>query len=275
MDELGEINVATARPAATRSGGHDQLVMEEDFGVQVVPFISVQLLRSRDGEIESSIPQSCDLCGGSRLVHMHDRARILAGKMADDRWEKGRRHGRHAPDPHLAGGRIGQELDFSDPLLQLIEHRGPAFDQRVSVDRWPDALRASIEKPSPERPFKIADRFRYRGLFHAQLRGRLGHTACLHYGKKYMQVAQPQASADPAFPIDRSGHRFSSIGIEANWVFLLYQHRLALQLDGADVQRGLGQWHASKVRGLCRPRPSDWDLPAARRAKPTHRGRSP
>jgi hypothetical protein len=52
-----------------------------------------------------------------------------------------------APNPHLAGGWIGQELDFSDPLLQLIEHRDAAFDQRISVDRWPDpcGLRSETE----------------------------------------------------------------------------------------------------------------------------------
>jgi hypothetical protein len=30
---------------------------------------------------------------------------------------RGCRHGRHAPNPHLGAGPIGQELDFSDPLL--------------------------------------------------------------------------------------------------------------------------------------------------------------
>jgi hypothetical protein len=95
---------------------------------------------------------------------------------------EGCRH-RHAPNPHLAGGRIGQELDFSDPLLQL-KHRDATSDQRISVDRWPGTLRASIEMPDPEHPFKIADRFGYRGLLHAQLRRRL--CACA----KYLEAAQ-------------------------------------------------------------------------------------
>jgi hypothetical protein len=60
---------------------------------------------------------------------------------------------------------------FFRPLLQL-KHRDAAFDQRISVDRWPDTLRASIEMPNPEHPFKIADRFGYRGLLHARLRRR-------------------------------------------------------------------------------------------------------
>ena len=69
-----------------------------------------------------------------------------------------------SPHPHLAGARIGQELDFSDPLLQL-KHRDAASDQRISVDRWPDTPRASIEMPNPEHPFKIADHFGYGGCF--------------------------------------------------------------------------------------------------------------
>ena len=62
----------------------------------------------------------------------------------------------------------------------------------------------------------------------------------LHDGKKHMQVAQPQTPADAAFPIDCSGHRFLSIGIEANWAFLLYQPFLGLQSDGMDCDEELG-----------------------------------
>jgi hypothetical protein len=50
---------------------------------------------------------------------------------------------------------------FRSPA-SMIEDRDTTFDQRISVDRWPDTLRASI---------------RYRALLHAQLRRRIGHAA--------------------------------------------------------------------------------------------------
>ena len=40
---------------------------------------------------------------------------------------------------------------------------------------------------------------------------RLGHAACLYDRKKHVQVAQPQAAADPALPIDNLGHEVSVI----------------------------------------------------------------
>jgi len=50
--------------------------------------------------------------------------------------------------------------------------------------------------PNPEHPFKIAGRFGYRALLHAQLRRRLG--ARLHHSKKYIEIAQSQAGSNGA-----------------------------------------------------------------------------
>ncbi len=77
--------------------------------------------------------------------------------------------------PILTSAVVGSDrnFDFSDPLLQLKhrERRIRSTHLRGSLAGHPAGFDRIAE---PEHPFKIADRFGYRGLLNAQLRRRLG-----------------------------------------------------------------------------------------------------
>jgi hypothetical protein len=64
----------------------------------------------------------------------------------------------------------------------------------------------AIEESHAERIFEISNDFRHGGLRYAELLRRLGHAPPLNCYEEHMQVAQLEAAADLAFPVDPSGH---------------------------------------------------------------------
>ncbi len=137
------------------------------------------------------------------LFDSHSHAGILMGKSFHDRREDRGRDRVVAPEPYLTDRRVGQELDVPDALLEFIEHRVAALQQRAAIHRGLDALRPAVEKPHTERVLKIADGLRHRRLGHVELLSRLGHAAPLHDRDEDVQIAHSEAPADPTFPIDR------------------------------------------------------------------------
>src|SRR5262249_48644561 len=97
-------------------------------------------------------------------ISMHGDAWISLGKPENDIRQKCEPRRFHAADPYFSSGRVGQEFDVPDALLQLVENRDAAFKEHVTVDRWLDASRAAVEKPYSKRVFEIGDHLRNGGM---------------------------------------------------------------------------------------------------------------
>ena len=95
-------------------------------------------------------------------------------------------------------------IDLLYSLLELIEDRGNAFDQRAAIAGGFDSLRVAIEQPHPELPLHVGDRLRHRGLRNRETRGGSCHAPSLHHGQENMQIVQLQT-----FP-DRASQRMAS-----------------------------------------------------------------
>src|SRR5262249_31867648 len=115
---------------------------------------------------------------------------------------------------HFPYSRIGQEFDVPDALLQLVENRNTAFEERAAVDRRLDALGTAIEKPHAESMLEIGDHLGNGRLGNAEVLRRLGHAAALDDGGEHMQVPQSQPASNLAFPVDLSKHREVPLGIK-------------------------------------------------------------
>jgi hypothetical protein len=78
---------------------------------------------------------------------------------------------------------------------------------------------------------QVGDQLRYGGLGNPEVRGGLGQAAPLHDRKKYMEVPQPQTSADMVVPIDYSGHKPTLSSMKENQEFHLYRctHSIAIK----------------------------------------------
>jgi hypothetical protein len=139
-------------------------------------------------------------------ISVHLDAGILVGKPPNDIGQKREPRRLHAADPHFSCGRIGQEFDIPDGLLQLIEYRNAAFEERATVDRRLDAAGAAIEKPHAERVFEIGDDLGDGGVGNTEVPRRLGHAAVLNDRRDDMQVPQFQPAADLTLPVDLSQH---------------------------------------------------------------------
>jgi hypothetical protein len=66
---------------------------------------------------------------------------------------------------------------------------------------------APVEKLYTDRVLEVTDDFRYCGLRYAKMHGGSRHAPMLAGRQEHMQVAQPDAPANLAFPIDFSSHR--------------------------------------------------------------------
>src|SRR5262249_7409727 len=130
--------------------------------------------------IISSLAQSPEYLGVTDQISVYLDARILLGKSSNDIWQEREPRRLHGADPHFSCGGIRQEFNVPDALLQIIEHRNTAFEERVAKDRRLDALGAAIDKPNAQRTFKIGDHLGDRGMGNAELSGCLGHAPALN-----------------------------------------------------------------------------------------------
>ncbi len=140
-------------------------------------------------------------------ISVHLDPRILLGEPQNDVGQE-REPQRPLPtaDPHFPRGRIGQEFDVPDALLQFVENSDAAFEERVAVDRRLDATGAAVEKPHSERVFEIGDHLGNGGVGNTEVSRRLGHAAALNDGREDMQVPQLKPAADLTLPVDLSQH---------------------------------------------------------------------
>jgi hypothetical protein len=82
----------------------------------------------------------------------------------------------------FADRRVSQKCDVSAALLQFVECRDAALEQRFAIHRGPDSLPVSIEKLHTKGVLQVCDHLRHGGLRHSKLRGGLGHAAALDDG---------------------------------------------------------------------------------------------
>jgi hypothetical protein len=153
------------------------------------------------------------LLAGLGIDDARDDPRVSLGHAVDDRGHEPRHQRFRTADPHLSGTGIGQELDISNPLFELVEDHVATIEQGPRVDRRLDALGAAVEKPHPQRVLQVGDRFGNGRLGHAELSGALGHAAALGDRGKDVEIAQFEPPADAALPVSLSAdHRFYLLG---------------------------------------------------------------
>src|SRR5262249_3616346 len=141
---------------------------------------------------------------------------------SQEHWrQKGSGQRLHAADPQFARGWISEELDFPYALPQLVEYRGPACQERVTIPCGFNSLGAPVEEPDSERGFEVADRLGDRGLSDPEFLCRLRHAPRMYHRKEDMQVAQAEAPTDASIPFYACGHRISVMGISQDWLFAL------------------------------------------------------
>ena len=81
---------------------------------------------------------------------MKHHAWIAPREAIDDGRDEARAERRGAPDPHLARGRVGEELDVLDALPQLIEGSMAATEYGAPVFGEFDAVRISLQETHSE-----------------------------------------------------------------------------------------------------------------------------
>ena len=77
---------------------------------------------------------------------------------------------------------IGQELDLSHTLAQVVENRDRPLQQGAAIESCFDALRRAIEQRDAERALHFGNRLRYGGLGKRELCGGFCHAAGLRHG---------------------------------------------------------------------------------------------
>src|SRR5262245_45548922 len=101
----------------------------------------------------------------------------------------------------LAGGRIGQKLDLSHTLPQLIENDDPTFGKGAAIKRQFDTLRAAIEQRHTQRAFEVCNGLRDHRPRNGEALCSLGHVALFGDGHEDMKVAWLEPSADTISPV--------------------------------------------------------------------------
>ena len=111
------------------------------------------------------------MLGGEREYGLGENRQIAVRSEQIDSHFKGNRDHRDearaerggAPDPHLARGRVGEELDVLDALPQLIEGSMAATEYGAPVFGEFDAVRISLQETHSEGVLQLADRARGAG----------------------------------------------------------------------------------------------------------------
>src|SRR6185437_381105 len=106
-----------------------------------------------------------------------------------------------------------------DPGPEFVESGLSSPHEGRAVHRQLDATRRAVEQGSFDCVLKGGDRLRNGGLGHAKMKARLTHASMLRNGKQNMQIAQPDAFADPAIPFERLGHQCELMPSSENWRF--------------------------------------------------------
>ena len=136
VDQFGKIDLTATGPRAGSARNDDQFVVEHDLRVEIVEGIAHEWMTAQPlhDEIKLTFAQLRVKRLDFLFVHVEHHARILPRK-AFDNWKEDRRDPIRATDLDFAGGRVGQELDVPNPLLQLIEGRTAACQQGTAVNR--------------------------------------------------------------------------------------------------------------------------------------------
>src|SRR5262249_7511772 len=103
--------------------------------------ISPERPRSGQNEVEPPLEQFSHFeRWRNHLIDVQDDMRIRLHEASDDLLKNPRRNRLWATDAQFSRRWIGQELDIPYALLELIERRDAALEQRGAVQRGLDAL---------------------------------------------------------------------------------------------------------------------------------------
>src|SRR5262249_17352153 len=95
----------------------------------------------------------------------------------------------------------GEEFDVLHALLQFIEYRNAARDERAAVRCRRDAARAAIKKTHAQGKFEVGDTSRDGRLRRGEAFSRLRHAAPFSHGHQDAQIVQLDAALDALNPV--------------------------------------------------------------------------
>ena len=190
-DQLGDIDLAPPRPRTRHGCCDQQLIVANGFNAELVSkSVGPRRPRSSQHEVEPALEQFAHFeCWSNHLVDMQDDIWIRLGETSDDFGKNPGSKRLWTSNAQFSRGRIGQELDVSYALLQLIERGDASLEQCGPVQGGLDPSRMSIKKPHAECVFKVGNDFRNGRLRNAELPSRLGHAAAADRRAKHVQVA--------------------------------------------------------------------------------------
>ena len=109
-------------------------------------------------------------------------------------------HDLRTSDRKFARRRISQEFDLPQSLTHLIEDVDTAFEQRPPVVGQFDTLRGAIKQLYLEHLLEVGNRLGDHRMGDRKPLSRLRHAAGFRYGHYNVEIAQPDAPADPVRP---------------------------------------------------------------------------
>src|SRR5258708_2207309 len=157
MSKVRQLQSAYACPPALLAGHNNDLVVEQNFRFEIV--LGEVGWYASEQKINAAVTQFAEMQGADDgLDYIESNARIESREAFDDRRKKSGGDTFRTANTELARGRIGQELQFLHPLLELIEDRRAAPHQRVAVGSRLNAIAASVEQPNAERVLHVGYR---------------------------------------------------------------------------------------------------------------------
>ena len=163
---------------------------------------------SADCEVDATFQKGIALLF-ERIYQQHNNsdARMRPAHALDRRRHNADGRGFVAAYQKLAGGGIGQVLDFRNAKPELVEN-GVAGGEHVPPLRCGiDALRTAVEQPRVQQRFEISDCLRQHGLRNAERAGGFRQASLLRDNHQAMQVPQFEAQGDAVVAIH--GRRLS------------------------------------------------------------------
>src|SRR5262249_28760891 len=90
---------------------------------------------------------------------MQDRMREFLNEAFKHRWDQRGRNGHWTRHSNFARCWVSQAIDVAGALLQLVEDRDAAVQQRLTVYGWLNPFWTAFKKANSQQPFQIGDCF--------------------------------------------------------------------------------------------------------------------
>src|SRR5262249_999526 len=127
---------------------------------------------------------------------MKDHSWIAPREMINDGKNDSLRLSRCCSDAHFAHLWIAEGLDLLDTLREFVKDDRASSEERATILRGLNTLRATVEKSHPYRMFQVSNGSGDGGLGGVQDSGGLAHAASFHDSQQNLEVVQLYPASD-------------------------------------------------------------------------------